>query len=87
MQVNHVGKIFCRDEAKQLQCVEVGGDSSDSECNIMHYNNCSICCIVQYLNMTKLELSFYYETYCINSTCTLFMITHALQGHYAGMVV
>jgi hypothetical protein len=34
-----------------------------SECNVTHYNNsCSGCCTVQYLNVTKLEVGFYYYT-------------------------
>lgn len=62
----------------------VDGANGVSECNIMLYKNS---CNVQYLNVTKWELIFRYETCFINSTCTVFIITHALQGHYTGIVV
>ena len=81
-----LGKISI--ELSAFNVAVIGRASSGSECNIMHYNKtCSVCCIVQYLNVTKWELRFHYEMCFINSKCTLVMIAHALQVHYAGIVV
>ena len=60
----------------------------DYECNIMHYNKiCSVCCVVQYLMLWSQKLGFIIKHAFKHSWCSLFMITHALQVHYAGTVM